>query len=189
MVFHGELHIVIGEQNQRQFKQQIAREWIQLMFWIKVTFTMTQVHELATSIGLWRRRISRRYMGFSDLHRLVFQNQRRFSKTESTSFNRRKIVSSPTHIALTQRIILFLTQNTDVQGHNSSGVAILARPNTQVPPTISGRECKSLRDKAMSPLLYTLHSLKPTFLSLIRTYFFHQKLTFLSAADGTWIFP
>lgn len=123
------------------------------------------------------------------LHCVVFQNQHRFSKTISISFNRRKIVSWPINIALTQRIILFLIQNTDLQAHNSPGLAILVLSNTQFPPTISERECKSLRNKAMSPLLYTLHSLKPTFLSLIRTYFLQQKLTFLSAADGTWIFP
>ena len=58
-------------------------------------------------------------------------------------------MSSPIHIALTQSIILFLIQNTDLQTHNSSGLAILVRSNTQVPPTISERECKSLRDKAI----------------------------------------
>jgi len=123
------------------------------------------------------------------LHRVVYQNQHRFSKTESISFNRRKVVRSPIHIALTQSIILFLIQNTDLQAHSSSGLAILVRSNTQVPPTVSKRECKSLCDKGKSPLLYTFHSLKPTFLSLIRTYFLQQKLTFLSSADGTWIFP
>ena len=33
--------------------------------------------------------------------------------------------------------------------------------------------------KQCPPLLYTLHSLKPIFLSLIRTYFLQRKLTFL----------
>jgi hypothetical protein len=75
-------------------------------------------------------------------------------------------VGSPIHIALTQRVILFLTQNTDLPAHNSSGLAILVRSNTQVPPAISERERKSLCDKAMSPLLHTHTTFTEAYISV-----------------------